>query len=269
MARPPPRQLSFDLRRGQAAGGLAWRGLRGMSRLALDAVLPPGCAMCAARVAQPGQVCAACFAGLQLIAAPFCDSCGLPLAPAPRRGPASCAACEAKPPLWRSARAALLYNDAARRLLLPLKHAGREENAAVLAPHMLRAAHDILGQADFLVPVPLHRDRRIARRYNQSALLAHALARRSGVAVLPDALRRVVATPPLGGASAQQRADLLRGAMAPHPRRQAALAGARLILVDDVMTSGATAAACASCLLDAGAAHVDVLVAARVADPRG
>ncbi|HWA81435.1 MAG TPA: phosphoribosyltransferase family protein, partial [Acetobacteraceae bacterium] len=166
------------------------------------------------------------------------------------------------------ARAALLYDAGARRLILPLKHADRTELASVLALHMARAGAALLREAGLLVPVPLHRRRLFARRYNQAALLARALSRRTHVPVLADALVRLRPTAPLGEMSAAERAAEVAEAFALRPLRADAVRGRRVLLIDDVLTSGATANECARTLLAAGAASVDVLAAARVPDPR-
>ena len=154
------------------------------------------------------------------------------------------------------------------RLILPFKHADRIELVRGLAPLMARAGAALLAGAEILVPVPLHRRRLFTRRYNQAALLARALG---GVARRPailDALIRHRATVPLGDRNAEERALEVAGAFIVRPGRAAALAGRHVLLIDDVMTSGATANACARALRGAGAAAVDVLVAARVPDPR-
>jgi ComF family protein len=240
-----------------------------LARATLDLLLPPHCPACSAQVTIQGTLCPTCFAALTFITEPLCTACGLPFASRAYAGSMLlCPTCLDQPPPWREARAALIYDEAARRLILPFKHADRQENAAILAAHMARAGAALLAQADVLVPVPLHRGRLTARGFNQSALLAHALSRRTGVARLPDALVRTRATPSLGALSAVKRAEALDGAIAVRPRRAAAIAGRRVLLIDDVMTSGATAAACARALLDAEAVHIDVLVASRVADPR-
>ena len=179
-----------------------------------------------------------------------------------------CPACRAAPPVFERARAALRYDAQARRLILPFKHADRTEMAATLAPHMARAGAVLLREADVLVPVPLHRARLFRRRYNQAALLAQALARIAGRPAVPDALLRHRATASLGDKSAAERAAEVAGAFAVRPSRVIAWPDKRVLLIDDVMTSGATANACAGALLAAGAAAVDVLVAARVPDPR-
>jgi ComF family protein len=162
----------------------------------------------------------------------------------------------------------LRYDDASRRLVLPFKHGDRIEFAALLARMMAGAGAKLARRADVLVPVPLHRRRLFFRRYNQAALLARAVGRLVARPVLVDALARISATHSLDGKSAAERQDEVAGAFLARPRRVALLQGRRVLLIDDVMTSGATAAACAACLLEAGAAAVDVLVAVRVPDPR-
>jgi ComF family protein len=235
----------------------------------LDLLIPPQCPGCATPTPRQGSFCAACFAQLTFITPPLCTGCGLPFASQAFAGPRGlCAPCEDQPRPWHEARAALLYDAAARRLILALKHADRQENAAVLAAHMARAGDSLLARAALLVPVPLHLRRLRQRGFNQSALLARALARRSGVPCMPDVLRRVRATPPLGTMTAAARRDALDGAVTLRERRRALVAGRRVLLIDDVMTSGATVACCARALLDGGASHVDVLVASRVPDPR-
>jgi ComF family protein len=234
----------------------------------LDLVLPPHCPSCLTQISTQGTFCAACFKTLIFITEPLCTGCGLPFASRARAGPLRlCPACLDHPPPWGQARAALLYDDAARALSLPFKHADRQENAAILAAHMARAGATLLAGADLLIPVPLHKKRLRARGYNQAALLAQALSRRTAIPASLDVLQRIRPTPALGELSAAARAEALDGAIAVRPRRKIALAGRRIVLIDDVLTSGATAGACARALLDAGAAHIDVMVAARVPDP--
>lgn len=240
-----------------------------LGRVALDLLLPPHCAGCDTQVEAPGQLCAACFGRISFITEPCCARCGVPFAHAGEAGPeGACVACVLNPPPWGQARAALLYDDASRRLVLPFKYADRTDLAAALAPSMARAGAALLGAADLLVPVPLHRRRLLSRRYNQAVLLARALGRLSGVAVLPDALARLRVTPQLASLAAAERARVVRGAFAVRPLRAPAILGRRILLIDDLLTSGATSGACTQALLAAGAAAVDVLVAARVPDPR-
>jgi predicted amidophosphoribosyltransferase len=243
--------------------------IQAAGRFTLDLLLPPQCVTCDATVDAPGRFCAACFAATGFVTEPCCRRCGVPFELAADGGPdLTCGHCRAAPPLFGRARGALRYDAQARRLVLPLKHGDRVEHAAALAPLMLRAGGALVREADLLVPVPLHRRRLIARRYNQAVLLARAVGRLAGRPVLPDALQRVRATAPLGSLSAAARAREVGGAFAVRPGREAALARRRVLLVDDVMTSGATASACALALIAAGVAAVDVLVAARVPDPR-
>lgn len=237
----------------------------------LDLLLPPHCLTCDAEVERQGSFCATCFSGLNLISAPFCARCGVPFthegeAERGADGALSCTPCLTRAPGFAVARAALRYDEGAKRLILPFKHADRTEMAAPLARLMARAGGDLLQAADILVPVPVHWRRLIARRYDQAALLAQRLGRLSGRRVVPDVLRRTRATVPLGDKGAAERAALVADAFS--VARPARVAGQRVLLVDDVMTSGATAEACARALLAAGAARVEVLAAARVPDPR-
>jgi ComF family protein len=237
----------------------------------LDILLPPHCLTCDAQVERQGSFCATCFSGLNLISAPFCARCGVPFAhegEAERApdGALLCAPCLTRVPGFTVARAALRYDEGAKRLILPFKHADRTEMAVPLARLMARAGAEMLAAADILAPVPAHWRRLIARRYDQAALLAQRLGRLSGRRVVPDLLRRTRATVPLGDKGAAERAALVADAFS--VARPARVAGKRVLLVDDVMTSGATAEACARALLAAGAARVEVLAAARVPDPR-
>jgi ComF family protein len=243
--------------------------LRQASHGLLDLLLPSQCICCDALVETQGQLCATCFGQTNFVTEPYCTRCGVPFATAALSDAAgNCPACADAPPVFRRARAALRYDPQGRQLILPLKHADRPELATVLAPHMARAGAELLRDADLLVPVPLHRLRLFQRKYNQAALLATAIARVTGIPGLPDALVRHRPTASLDGKSAADRALEVRDAFAIRPTRSAALAGRAVVLVDDVMTSGATANACAATLLGAGARSVDVLVAARVPDPR-
>jgi len=231
--------------------------------------LPPSCVSCGEPVTVQGQLCVDCFRLTGFITEPCCVRCGVPFASAAQGGPDRlCPSCRDAPPAFERARAALRYDAQARRLLLPFKHADRTEIARTLVPHMARAGAVLLRQADVLVPVPLHRRRLFLRRYNQAAILAHGLARVVRKPTVPDALVRRRATASLGAKSAAERASEVADAFAVRASRVIRLAGRRVLLIDDVMTSGATANACALALLAAGAAAVDVLVAARVPDPR-
>ena len=244
-------------------------GARFAGRGVLDLLLPPNCATCDQPVQRPGQLCVDCFRLTGFVSDPCCFRCGVPFPMASLGGAEQlCPACSLLPPVFGQARAALRYDKQSRRLILPLKHADRTDLVAALAPLMVRAGAKLMARADLLVPVPLHRRRLFQRRYNQAALLAHAIARRTRVPVQPDALVRTRATDPLGDKSAEARATEVQRAFAVRPSRVERIKAARIVLIDDVMTSGATANECAAALLRSGAASVDVLVAARVPDPR-
>lgn len=249
--------------------GLLAATARGLGRAALDVLLPPTCVTCDAAVDAPGRLCADCFAGTSFITEPCCRRCGVPFATASEGVPERlCPSCSAQPPKYDRARAALRYDAQARRMILPLKYADRTEMASALATQMARAGATLLREADVLVPVPLHRMRLFRRRYNQAALLAVAVGRLARRPVLPDGLRRLRATQALGSKTAEARAAEMEGVIAVRPSRAARIEGARVLLIDDVLTSGATANACTAALRAVGAIGVDVLVAARVPDPR-
>jgi ComF family protein len=170
----------------------------------------------------------------------------------------------ARPPRFQRARAACLYDDASRDLILKLKHADRPDLGPLFARWLARAGTDVLAEADLLVPVPLHRRRLFVRRYNQAAEIARPLARLCRRPYLPDALIRQRPTSIQGGKSGRGRRLNVKGAFVVPKWRRARLKDARIVLIDDVLTTGATAEACAKALLAAGAASVDLLVVARV-----
>ncbi len=242
--------------------------LRSAGRIGLDALLPPACMACDTPVTGAFQLCGACFSQCHFITAPFCRRCGVPFAFAGQSGAGGlCPGCTEHPPSFQTARAALTYDAHSRALVLQFKHAERTELARLFAPMLARAGAALLAGADWLVPVPLHRSRLRGRGYNQSALLARALSRISQVPPLLDALERTRQTPPLGHLDAAARRATLHRAIQTRAHRATAVADKRIVLIDDVMTSGATANACAEALLHAGARRVDALVAARVPDP--
>ena len=234
----------------------------------LDWLLPPQCLSCRAPVDRQGQVCAECWQRLSFIDGPMCAACGLPF-DFEVGAEALCGGCTAERPVFSTARAVMRYDDSSRRLILAFKHADRTAAAPSFGAWMARAGAEMLDTADALVPVPLHRFRLFARRYNQAALLAHAVGRHHGIAVAPDLLLRTRSTPSQGGLNPAARAANVRGAIAVRGVRKATVGDRRFIVVDDVMTTGATVSACARVLLRAGAAAVDVLTLARVVRPRG
>ena len=239
-------------------------------RLMLDAVLPPLCLGCGEIIAAPGALCATCWQGFSFIAQPHCAQCGDPFAE--DLGPdALCATCLARPPKFRRARAALAYDSQSRRLLLPFKHGDRTDIARACGGWMARAGSELLAEADLIAPVPLHWRRLLVRRYNQAILLARVVARaappKAGAVLAPDLLRRRRWTGSQAGLRAKERRSNVRQAFDIHPRWAAEVAGKSVLLVDDVLTTGATAEACARVLQRGGARHVDVLTLARVVRP--
>jgi len=231
--------------------------------IALDAALPPLCASCRTPLGNPGGLCPGCWSRISFIAPPYCERLGIPFAYDPGPGILSIEAI-ADPPAYGRARAAVRYDDVARDLVHRLKYGDRLDLATSMGRWMARAGRELLEDADALVPVPLHWRRLWGRRFNQAAVLAKAAASNSGLPVLTGALRRMRATPQQVGLSRSARAANVQGAFAVTQDGKAAIYGKRLILVDDVLTSGATVDACARTLLRAGARNVDVLVFARV-----
>jgi len=236
---------------------------RGTWKFMLGAGLPPLCPSCREPLADIGGVCPACWSKLSFIAKPYCARLGIPFAYDPGPGLLSLEAI-ADPPAYDRARAVVRYDDVASKLIHALKYGDRLDLAPALGRWMAGAGRELLGDADALVPVPLHWRRLWARRFNQSAALAKAIGQVCGVPVVHDALKRVKATPQQVGLSRNERALNVQGAFRVPENGKAHVASRRLVLVDDVLTSGATVDACARCLLRAGAANVDVLVLARV-----
>jgi ComF family protein len=249
----PARSISTHLRGALNACRGAWRHT---ARLALDIALPTLCVACREPVDGDG-VCAECWAKLSFIAQPYCPRLGIPFIYDPGPGLLSMEAI-ANPPAYARARAAVRYDDVARTLVHALKYQDRTDLAPAMGRWMARAGNELLADADLLVPVPLHWRRGWSRRYNQSGALARVIERQSGVKLASEALRRVRPTQQQIGLSRSERASNVQG--------KADIAGRRLVLVDDVLTSGATVDACARALLRAKAASVDVLVFARVVD---
>jgi ComF family protein len=227
---------------------------------ALDLIFPPQALDGGPRPLSTG-LSAQAWSRIAFIAEPLCDGCGAPFEYAASD---RCAACLARPRAFGRARAAALYDEHSRDLILAFKHADRVELAGLFAGWIGRAAADLLAEADAIAPVPLHPARLIHRRYNQAAEIARPLARRHGLTYLPDALVRRRATDSQGGKSGAGRRRNVAGAFHAPKGRARQVEGRRILLIDDVLTTGATAEACAKALLAAGAASVDLAVIARV-----
>ncbi len=245
---------------------VARSGLRRAARIALDALLPPHCLSCRAVTDEPGTLCAACWRTMQFLAPPFCACCGFPFEYEPG-GDALCGACSRRSPAFDRARAVLRYDDSSRGLILGFKHADKTHAAPAFGRWMARAGAGLLAEESIIVPVPLHWTRLFHRRYNQAALLALALARVARMPAAPDLLIRRRATPSQGRLGAAARRRNVAGAFVVRPRRRSLIDGKRVLLVDDVLTTGATADACARALKRGGARAVDVLVLGRVVRP--
>lgn len=231
----------------------------------VDLVFPPRCPLCGEALAAQGGLCAACWAELAIPGDPCCTACQRPF-PDGMSSSSLCAPCLADPPRHDGVAAGTLYNEASRKLVLAFKHGHRIALAPMLARLIAARLPEAVGPGWTMVPVPLHRWRLWRRGYNQAALLARELARLRDCDVVVDGLERRKQTPTLGGLGKAARARALSGAIAVNPRRAGQLQGAKLVLVDDVLTSGATSKACVSALKRAGADKVVVACFARVMD---
>ncbi len=266
------------------AAGLNLKGWgAGLGRGVLGFALPPTCSACGAVVGEAGGLCGPCWSGLAFITRPYCERTGVPMAdalPDPTRpgAPLISAAALADPPAFDRARAAVEFTDVARGMVHNLKYADRLELAGPMARLMAQAGRELIAEADIIVPVPLHPLRLWRRRFNQAALLARRLAPAEGAQgsekgsekgrakVRTDLLRRRRVTTSQTRLSRTERHANVAGAFSPCGDAASVLPGQRVLLVDDVATTGATLDACARALRRAGAAHVDALTFARVVD---
>ncbi len=230
----------------------------------IRAIYPAQCVGCDAQTESEHGLCAACWGATQFIHGICCDTCGAPLIGDGDADTLTCDDCMQLARPWVRGRAALVYAGKGRSLVLALKHGDRTDLAIPAAKWMAQRAQAIIAPDALLVPVPLHWSRLLRRRYNQAALLSAQLARRLGKPHCPDALLRPAKTKPLDGHSKADRFASLSGAITCNPRRAHLIAGRDVVLVDDVMTSGATLGAAASAVSAAGAQTVCIVTLARV-----
>ena len=240
--------------------------VRALSRAFFDLLLPPVCMACRKPAANADGLCSSCWSRIRFIERPYCERLGVPFAYDLGTGALSADAI-ADPPPFERARAAAIFDDVARDLVHGLKYRDGTELATILARMMMRAGSELLADADLIVPVPLHRGRLWRRRFNQAAILAGRIAELSEVPVDPSLLQRVRATRHQVGLSLSERDANVRGAFRVDTDAKAEIAGRRILLIDDVLTTGSTAKASTRALLRAGAGCVDILVFARVVGP--
>jgi ComF family protein len=229
------------------------------------AIYPPQCISCGVMTEAEFGLCALCWREMTFADGLVCDLCGVPLVGPESERAEHCDDCLVVARPWTKGRAAFVYSGTGRKLVLALKHGDRTDIARIAGPMLKRAAAPLLRGGSLLVPVPLHWTRMLGRRFNQSALLAQALGAATGQEVAPLALIRTRRTKPLEGHSRDARFEALDNAIRPHPRHGAQMKGRNVIIIDDVMTSGATMAAAADAAAAAGATNVFVLALARVA----
>jgi ComF family protein len=247
---------------------LAAQAAKRVGAAALDLLYPPVCLACRCAIGAHGGLCPECWSAMRFIERPYCERLGTPFETdlaSSESGRFLSAAAVADPPVFARARAVVRFEEGPARLLIHrLKYGDRGELAAPMGRWMARAGAELLDEADVLIPVPLHRLRLAHRRFNQSAALARTIAQNSGVPLRCDLLTRPKPTPPQVGLTRRLRAKNMQGAFAVAEAKRIEVAGRRVVLVDDVMTSGATLNAASRVLLRAGAKQVDALVFARV-----
>lgn len=235
-------------------------------RALVQTVLPPTCLACRKPAGASGGLCPKCWQGAGFIERPYCERLGTPFS-YDSGGPLISPKAFADPPAFDRARAAMRFSDVARDLVHLLKYGDRLDVVKPFAKWMSRAGSELLKETDALIPVPLHWTRLFQRRFNQSAELARAIAKQSSVPVIDDVLLRVRATLPQVGLAREERAKNVHGAFSVEKSARPKVKGKRIVLIDDVLTTGATANACARVLRRAGAVRIDVLTLARVVDP--
>lgn len=232
----------------------------------VDTILPPRCVITGDSVDEQGMISPKAWSRLNFITDPKCDCCGFPFEFEVEKG-SFCTSCMAHPPPYDHARAALKYDDQSRDLILRFKHADQTHVVKAFMPWLKMAGERMLSGADLIVPVPLHYWRLLRRRYNQAALISLALSVYCDVPCLPQGLIRVRSTPSQGHLKAKERFKNVRRAFAVPDRYKDQIAGKKIVLIDDVFTTGATVNECTKALMKAGAEKVSVLTLSRVVRP--
>ncbi len=230
---------------------------------AVSLIYPPRCITCGDMVESDFGLCGPCWRDTSFLGGVICDSCGVPLTSGGVGDVHHCDACMQAPPPWIQGRSAVLYRDTGRKLVLALKHGDRQEMARPAGLWMANMMRQKVTSDTLVVPVPLHWQRLLKRRYNQSALLARSVSKYLDLRWCPDALVRIRRTAPLEGQSRSERFKTLENAIRQHPKRGSKMLGKPVLLIDDVMTSGATLRACTQACLTAGSGPVRILTLAR------
>ncbi|RFB81307.1 ComF family protein [Methylovirgula sp. 4M-Z18] len=261
------RDISAPLSASAALPRRAAKAFAAALHRGLDIIYPPTCIACRAATQTHGTLCPACWGRIRFVERPYCEQLGTPFQRDLGPGIISPEAI-ADPPMYARARMVALFQDGpARQLVHRLKYGDRTDLARPMGLWMARAGRDILDDADLLVPVPMHWRRLFARQFNQAAALAAVVAKAANVPLAADVLQRAKSSPPQVGLTKAQRAENVQGSFVVPPEAKLRLEKRKIVLVDDVLTSGATANAAARVLLRHGAARVDVLIFARVVTP--
>jgi len=227
----------------------------------IDFLLPPICLACEKLVTKNQALCVSCWNDINFISKPFCRQCGIPFG-FEVESETLCGQCHSKKPNYNYARSVFVYNDASKSIILRLKHADQLQHVPALSNWMIRSGKEFWNEADLIIPVPLHRWRFLKRRYNQAALLAEFIGKETNINVVIDGLFRKKATKSQGHLSKKQRIENVAGSFSINPKLD--VKGLNIVLIDDVITTGATVDECARLLVKKGASMVNVLTIARV-----